>query len=574
VNTVDPLTNPEKTLENDLARVVTALTERLAVLEADARHLRNKVAEQASQLASLETRAPVPNQADHERAETPPGEAERAMSRRHLLQRAGLAAAAGAGMAVTAAVAGAPAAAAGVDGDVVLGATNTASPPAQTVVSSDLAVGAALVGLNPNPGQQATAVYGRRSGASGLAGSGGVVGDTDSNTGAGVVGLNDAGVGVRGESRRTEGVFGRGPSAGVHGETISSTGGAGVLGTVNGVGSGVLGRHGGPAGLISVAGVMGDSADKYGVGGASIDSSGVYGVSGANSNLGATAGVWGETGVNGRAGVAGTARVGTNSSGVIGIYSGYSRDGATAVAGIAAVLGETNSDSNPAVAGFGKLTTAVYGQLGPWSGLTKPAAVVGDTDHSVFSAVSALNKTGIGLFAHGGRAPLLLDPAATTGAPTTGSHLRGELFMDGAGVLWICTADGTPGTWVQNLTSSDGGVFVPLTPARLLDTRASTPVGAGSANERVVQVTGSVGVPATAKAVAMNVTVTQPTADGGFITVYPDGVSRPGVSNLNFNAGQTIPNFAIVKLGTGGRLRIYNQSGTTHVLLDVAGYYA
>jgi hypothetical protein len=71
---------------------------------------------------------------------------------------------------------------------------------------------------------------------------------------------------------------------------------------------------------------------------------------------------------------------------------------------------------------------------------------------------------------------------------------------------------------------------------------------------------------------AFNLTATQPTS-ASWLTVYPDGVAKPNVSNVNFGAGQTVANFATVKLGTGGRLRIFNDAGTVHAIVDVAGYY-
>lgn len=121
------------------------------------------------------------------------------------------------------------------------------------------------------------------------------------------------------------------------------------------------------------------------------------------------------------------------------------------------------------------------------------------------------------------------------------------------------------------------GAFVSLDPARVLDTR----VGNGAPNAAVaaqstvdLQITGRGGVPADGvAAVVVNVTVTGP-ATGGFITVYPSGSSQPTASNLNFSAGQTIPNLVTVKLGTGGKIKLTNNSaGTVQLIADVAGYY-
>src|SRR5262245_10289318 len=98
-----------------------------------------------------------------------------------------------------------------------------------------------------------------------------------------------------------------------------------------------------------------------------------------------------------------------------------------------------------------------------------------------------------------------------------------------------------------------GGTLTPLTtPVRVMDTRtgvgeaAARPVGAGQTIQG--QVAGPGGVPDMgAGAVVLNVTVTQPKA-GGYVTVYPDGTPRPATSNLNFLAGQTIPNLVVVPL--------------------------
>ena len=129
----------------------------------------------------------------------------------------------------------------------------------------------------------------------------------------------------------------------------------------------------------------------------------------------------------------------------------------------------------------------------------------------------------------------------------------------------------------ETVTVLPAGRYVPLTPSRILDTRDGTggvagPVGPGGTLS--TQVTGRGGVPATGvTAVAMNVTVTQPTGDG-FLTLYPTGTARPLAANLNFTPGKTVPNLVIVKLGTNGRVDVFNSVGSTHVIYDVAGYFS
>ena len=125
-------------------------------------------------------------------------------------------------------------------------------------------------------------------------------------------------------------------------------------------------------------------------------------------------------------------------------------------------------------------------------------------------------------------------------------------------------------------TPTGAGAFVPLTPARLLDTRTGVgrPTGVVPAGGEVdLQVSGRGGVPSGASSVALNVTVTSPTRPGS-ITVYPSGSGKPLASNLNFRAGQTIPNLVAARLGTGGKVRLANNSsGSVSLIADVTGYY-
>jgi alpha-tubulin suppressor-like RCC1 family protein len=118
--------------------------------------------------------------------------------------------------------------------------------------------------------------------------------------------------------------------------------------------------------------------------------------------------------------------------------------------------------------------------------------------------------------------------------------------------------------------------YVPLVPARVLDTRntsqgeLSAPVGE---RQTVAQrVAGVGGVPANAKAVAINITAVTPSRDG-FLTVWPSGRTRPGASSINFGAGEVVGNFVFAEVGANGRVSIYNHNGATDVVFDVVGYF-
>lgn len=116
----------------------------------------------------------------------------------------------------------------------------------------------------------------------------------------------------------------------------------------------------------------------------------------------------------------------------------------------------------------------------------------------------------------------------------------------------------------------NSGTFTAVTPVRLLDTRTGGgPVGAGK------QISIPVGktVPANATAVVFNLTATAPTAST-FLTAWPDGQARPGTSNLNPAAGQTVANEITVPVGADGRVDVFNHVGSVQVIADLLGYYA
>ncbi|MEV5968681.1 N-acetylmuramoyl-L-alanine amidase [Streptomyces sp. NPDC051921] len=120
-----------------------------------------------------------------------------------------------------------------------------------------------------------------------------------------------------------------------------------------------------------------------------------------------------------------------------------------------------------------------------------------------------------------------------------------------------------------------GSTFATTGPTRIMNTIAGQGVAAklGPASTASLQVTGVAGIPSTGvSAVVMNVTATNPTTSG-WVSVYPSGTTRPSTSNLNFKAGQSIPNLVIVPVGADGKVNFYNHAGSVDLLGDVTGYF-
>lgn len=123
------------------------------------------------------------------------------------------------------------------------------------------------------------------------------------------------------------------------------------------------------------------------------------------------------------------------------------------------------------------------------------------------------------------------------------------------------------------------GSYQAMDPARLLETRPNLTTidqsfngGGLLANGTITQLTvaGRGGVPANAKTVVLNVTVTEPTL-AGFITVYPCGIDTPLASNLNYTAGATVAIAVIAQVPSNGKVCLFN-SAATQLIADVNGY--
>jgi Tol biopolymer transport system component len=173
----------------------------------------------------------------------------------------------------------------------------------------------------------------------------------------------------------------------------------------------------------------------------------------------------------------------------------------------------------------------------------------------------------------------------TTGVLSPDTLAPPRISADGA---WVAFASPSPdlvagdhdGTWDAFLYSNilPGRDFFTLTPCRILDTRQG---GQGpaltSGLRRIVLAKGTCGIPATARAIAVNLTVVQPSA-AGYLALHAGDISPEMTSALNFAAGQMRTNNAIVPLafdgtGTLAVTPLVAGNGTVHLVLDVSGYF-
>lgn len=113
----------------------------------------------------------------------------------------------------------------------------------------------------------------------------------------------------------------------------------------------------------------------------------------------------------------------------------------------------------------------------------------------------------------------------------------------------------------------------PIEPVRVLDTRSAVGwSGSGKVEpDEVVEIRFGQDVSPQTTAVVLNLTARAPESDG-FVTAWPCGGDRPTVSNLNFRAGDTVPNLVVSKLGPGGTVCVSGTS-RTHLIADLSGTF-
>jgi len=227
------------------------------------------------------------------------------------------------------------------------------------------------------------------------------------------------------------------------------------------------------------------------------------------------------------------------------------------------------------------------GPLGP--GQTRTIAIAGQPGVPVPANGAAgvvLNVTVTGPTAAG---YLTVFPAGTPRPPISNVSVRAnitvatltESTLGRDGAVGIYNASGSTDVvvdlagWIsiQGNDADTTGLYRPLVPARLLDTRSGLqPARVGPGQTIDVPVL-SQGVPgAGVSAVALNLTATN-ASTATYLTVFPTGGTPPTTSNLNLAAGQTVPNRVIAAVGTGGKVSVYNRGGSVDLVVDVGGWF-
>jgi alpha-tubulin suppressor-like RCC1 family protein len=160
------------------------------------------------------------------------------------------------------------------------------------------------------------------------------------------------------------------------------------------------------------------------------------------------------------------------------------------------------------------------------------------------------------------RANSAIVPVAPDGTVKLYTSVATHLLADITGYFTDATAEDT-----------DDGLFVPLVPSRLLDTRSSSPNPLPAGGTTDFAVTGQLGIPSTANAIVLNVTATR-TGGRGYVTGWPSDLPQPFTSNVNYvDAGDTVPNAAILPLSRpSGRISLFTFD-SAHLIADTAGYH-
>lgn len=231
--------------------------------------------------------------------------------------------------------------------------------------------------------------------------------------------------------------------------------------------------------------------------------------------------------------------------------------GSTTEVQVAGITGVPSNQPTPAVAAVAVNLTAVTPSAAGWlkawgSGSTAPSTSV--LNHQPGETIAAFAIVAVG----------------ADGKIRVRNEVSTHFIVDVVG-------------WWSVGTNPTGDTFTPADPKRVLDTRGPAPIGdciggcgrlvAGT--EKSVAVLGQQGVPgAGVSAVSVNVTVVSPSAGGDLRVIPSDATSYTASSVVNYQAGQTIANAAIVRPGPDGRIKVKSYGADVDVIVDVNGWFS
>ena len=177
----------------------------------------------------------------------------------------------------------------------------------------------------------------------------------------------------------------------------------------------------------------------------------------------------------------------------------------------------------------------------------------------------SLDEEGLGITVDGAGSAYV---TGFTESPDFPTHAPFQATLRGSSTAFV-TKLATPATAL---------VFVPVTPCRVADTRGNGKTGAfgppsiggGSSRDFPIPSSGC-GIPTSAQAYSLNVTVTPP-GPLAYLSIWPSGQPQPVVSTLNSFTGRVVANAALVPAGANGAISVY-VSDTTDVIVDINGYF-
>ena len=177
-----------------------------------------------------------------------------------------------------------------------------------------------------------------------------------------------------------------------------------------------------------------------------------------------------------------------------------------------------------------------------------------------------------------------MQPLASTLNSLNGTVLANAAIVpagDGGSVSFFATND-------TDLVVDINGFFAPpdpggfyfytVNPCRLVDTRNADgpfggPVMGGQTTRSFALQNASCGLPSSAQAYSLNMTVVPQAPSLGYLSIWPAGETQPVVSTLNALKGQVAANAAIVPAGAAGAIDVF-VTDTAQIVIDTNGYFA